>query len=73
MLKQLSCIVYKGAAIKSLGEKSCEIKGSSHAMMLMIINLIIALCIIIAATTDFTTTLFSPRLLNAAPYLAVFA
>ena len=38
--KQQSC-KKKSAAFKSLGEKSCEIKGGGHemaAMMLMIIN-----------------------------------
>ena len=39
--KKNSQAVKKGAVLKSLGEKSCEIKGGSQemaAMMLMLIN-----------------------------------
>ena len=64
----------KGAALKSLGEKSCVIKGGGQqmaAMVLMLtlhtsisINIITAIC----WPSPLISQLFSPRLFKAAPF-----
>ena len=70
-----------GAALKSLGEKSCEINGGGQemaAMMLMLIkfnNGSINITAAISWPPPLISLLFSPRLFKAAPFfhsLAVF-
>ena len=69
----------KGAVLKSLGEKSCEIKGGGQqmaAMMLILITLLKFISInIIAAICwppPLISQLFSPRLFKAAPFFTAW-
>ena len=61
ILAKTAKLYKKGGALKSLGEKSCEIKGGSTVMMFMIILAFASTSLQPFMTTTFDFTTFSPE------------